>query len=403
MHKQFIYNFLFVIFASVLIFGGLVQTFGGSFYPELSYLNKKNLQFSDLQKFFKQMADKKGALYAFSALKIAKLPPNTDVHLLGHTIGDILYKQKGLDGIKYCTQDFRNSCSHSIVVGLFVERGSSALDDIAEVCRTAPGGTGAYGMCFHGLGHGILAFAGYNMEKAVELCRKAGTEQTGYIETAECVGGVVMEMVAGVHDKSAWEKERGKYLLSTKPLSPCTEPFVPAVAKPNCFLYITPHLWEAAGGDLGNPTDAVFSKSFAYCEQLKGENAVYKELCYGGFGKEFVGLAQSRDIRNIGAMGEAELGLVYKWCNLAGNMFGIKSCVKQAINSLYWGGENELGATIKFCGIVTDEEIKESCFNHVIGSFRFYQRSNPKKLEQSCKNLPEPYNLRCVDPGFIEK
>ncbi len=401
MYKKLFVNILFVLASALLIFGGIVGTSGRIFYPELNYFKNKNLDFSELQKYFKEVANKKGALYAFSLLKIADLPSNTDIHLLGHTVGDILYKQMGVDGIHFCSQDFRNSCSHSIVIGLFVEKGLGALSEIADVCRSAPGGSGAYGMCFHGLGHGILAYTGYDMEKATELCEKTGTKEMGFVETAECVGGVVMEMTAGVHDKDAWIRQKDKYLKMDSPLMPCTESFIPEVSRPNCFLYITPHLWEVAGGDLGNPTEDVFSRSFAYCDKMPAGMSVYKALCYGGFGKEFVGLAQSRDIRDIGSMSDAGLQKVYRWCKLAPNKNAVKSCLDQAINSLYWGGENKTDAVIKFCSF-TDSNDKESCYKHVIGSFRFYQKNNLQNLNDSCAKLPEPYSFKCLDPEFVE-
>ena len=144
---------------------------------EVSDLSGKNLSFEELQKYFKDLADKKGARYAFAVLKVAPLGPNIDLHLLGHTVGDVLYKQEGASGITACNNDFRNACSHSIVVGLFYDKGEKALGPISEACRKAPGGSGAYTMCFHGLGHGILSYTGYDMAKAAEICKKTGTKE----------------------------------------------------------------------------------------------------------------------------------------------------------------------------------------------------------------------------------
>ena len=117
-------------------------------------------------------------------LKRASVPSGTDMHLLGHVVGDILYAQEGLKGIKTCTHDFRNACSHTIVVGLFSEQGEVALPKIAETCYQAPGGSGAYTMCFHGLGHGVLAYTGYDLTKAAQLCQKTGTTGYNYRESA---------------------------------------------------------------------------------------------------------------------------------------------------------------------------------------------------------------------------
>ncbi len=362
-------------------------------YSELSYLNNQNLSFTDLQKFFKGMAQNKGAGYAFDVLKIAQLPQNTDVHLLAHTIGDILYKQQGMDGIKICTQDFRNACSHSVVIGLFIDRGIEALGDIAKVCRNAPGGSGAYGMCFHGLGHGILAFVGYDMTKAVGFCKQIGTKEFNYIETSECVGGVMMEMIGGVHDPIAWARQKDKYLKVDDPLFPCDQEFIPNIAKSNCYDYLTPHLWEVAGADMGNPTSQDFSKSFKYCSRLKGEEFFYKDFCYGGFGKEFVGLVESRDIRKTEQMNTSQLKTIYDWCNLADDNQGTAACIKQVVNSLYWGGENKPQVVVSFCNAIESSNFQNVCFQQVIGSFKYYQRKS--RLFGLCNMLPDSYKEEC--------
>lgn len=397
--KKFV-AILLVFTLFVFLASSLFNKIKGSNFPELSYLKQKDLAFTDIQTFFRDLAKKRGGEYAFNALKVAQVPPNTDIHLLGHAVGDILYKQQGINGIKVCTQDFRNACSHSIVVGLFIDKGVDAINDIANVCRSAPGGMGAYGMCFHGLGHGILAFTGYDMAKAVSLCEKTGTPQYGYIETSECVGGVMMEMISGVHDELAWSKQKDKYLKKDDPLFPCDQSFVPAVAKGNCFSYLTPHLWEAAGGSMDNPTEKDFMASFPFCSRLTGENTIYKESCYGGFGKEFIGLAEARDIRKTEQMTVEQLNKIYGWCTLAGDKFGISACIRQVVNSLYWGGENKPKTVITFCGLVTDPGIQKMCYEHIIGSFRFYQR--PSRMLGLCGTLPSPYDKECRDKRFIE-
>src|SRR5437762_3691731 len=58
--------------------------------------------FDQLKSYFQGLAQKKGARYAYEVLKAAPLGPNIDLHLLGHVVGDELYKQEGLNGITDC-------------------------------------------------------------------------------------------------------------------------------------------------------------------------------------------------------------------------------------------------------------------------------------------------------------
>lgn len=381
----------------VVFFLGIkaLNIFGFRTYSELSYFKNDKLTFTDIESYFKKIAQNKGGLYAFDILRVSDLPPNTDIHLLAHAVGNILYKQRGIQAIRFCTPEFRNACAHTVVIGVLIDRGMSALTEISNICKSAPGGSGAYGMCFHGLGHGVLAYVGYDMSKAIKLCESIGTKEYNYVETSECVGGVVMEMIGGVHDIQAWEAQKGNYFRAGDPLYPCDQDFIPVVAKYNCYNYLTPHLWEVAGTDMGDPTEENFSKSFGYCSKIPKTDISYLEACYGGFGKEFVTLAQARDIRKIEEMTTPQLLSVYKWCSLADNPLGTASCIRQAINSLYWGGENTPNSAIGFCNVIGNPEFQNVCLEHLAGSFKYYNSTSTRRLSKLCKLLPNKYDQAC--------
>ena len=352
------------------------------------------LNFDQLKQYFQDLAKNKGARYAYGILKAAPLGPNIDLHLLGHVVGDELYKQEGLDGITSCNNDFRNACSHSIVVGLFYDKGDGALPEIAQACRKAPGGSGAYTMCFHGLGHGILAYEGYDMEKAAVMCQKTGTKEYAYQEPAQCQSGTVMEIVGGGgHDHEIWASQRPKYLDPKHPTSLCEQAYFPDNAKFFCYEYITPYLFEAAGANLGNPTPADFKIAFTFCASVPTEN---KNNCYSGFGKEFVGIVQSRDIRQdaLVKISDVSLSQVYKWCMLAGDTTGQAACVIDAMNNLYWGGENDPSIALRFCAQVADGYNQKSCYLNLVGSVSYYIKEKSYK-EKFCSQVPDAYQVEC--------
>lgn len=334
-------------------------------YPELKTLQKRDLSFKDLSNYFTEVANEKGAVYAFEVLKQSPMPPNIDLHLLGHIVGDILYKQQGVNGIAYCTQDFRNACSHSIVVGTLLEKGPSSFGEIADLCSQAPGGSGAYTMCYHGLGHGVLAYNEYEFSQAVKMCEKIGEDRV----SVECVGGVVMEMIAGVHDREVWQRKVDKYFKKENPLYPCDSAIVPKFAKGICYTYLTPHLFEVAGMDLGNPDPEKFSAAFVYCEPLVRED---RKACFGGFGKEFVVLAKERDIRAIDKMRDDELMKVVSWCGYAESDDGKADCIKASVQSLFWGGENDPKASIRFCDLAEKAGFGEECFSELILAVKYF-------------------------------
>ena len=381
---------------NVFLLGKWLEVKNGQNFPEQKILAEKN-SYQELRDFFKELAEKKGALYAYNLLRVANLPENTDLHLLGHVVGDVLYQKEGKDGIRICNEDFRNACSHSIVIGLLLYKGEDALVDISKACRKAPGGSGAYTMCFHGLGHGVLAYSDYDLEKAVSLCAKTATKEFGGREQYECIGGTIMEIISGGgHNPKLWEEKSKLYLRKEDPLYPCTSAFMPEEARPLCFVYLTPHLLQVAGADLGNPTPQDYQRAFKYCEGISPNDIQNRDSCFGGFGKEFVVLAKGRDIRKIESLSEDEMRSVYGWCNLSADNNGVKSCIRHAVNSLFWGGENDVLISINFCNSIPLPTHKSECFNHLIGSVNYYiKRSNYRR--SFCSKLPENFVNQCRD------
>lgn len=364
-------------------------------YPELQELQQKGA-LPDPFTFFRDLARKKGGRYAFEILKRAPIPPGTDMHLLGHTVGDELYKQEGAEGIQICTQDFRNACSHSIVVGLFQDKREAALDEISEACRRAPGGKGAYTMCFHGLGHGILAAVGYDLAKAVSICQKTSkTQQDSWSESSQCISGTVMEIVGGgFHNRGLWEKQRKKYLSRAQPLLPCANELIPPDARPLCYSYLTPHLLESSGADLGKPAPQDFERAFLLCDDIPRRETLNRHECYGGFGKEFVVLVKDRDIRTVADMSDVQLSTIYQWCLLGKHREGIDACLFSTLQSLYWGGENDRNTSIQFCRLMPNINQSTICFTHLMGSVAFYINDESYRAA-FCQELPDQYRPDC--------
>jgi hypothetical protein len=279
-------------------------------------------------------------------------------------------------------------------VGLFFDKGQEALAQIADICRRAPGGSGAYTMCFHGLGHGVLAYTGYDLEKTVALCEKTGTPQYNNREPGECVGGAIMEMIGGgFHDKEAWKAERVKYLKKDNPLYPCSSDMIPQNAKYSCYSYLTPHLFESAGGDLSSLGSENYEKAFKFCNKIPLTDTMSRQACFAGFGKEFVVLAKARDTRKINELTEDEMKKVHDWCYLAKVEDGITHCLMGGMASVFWGGENDPKVSIKYCSLLGDSKYRDTCFNVFLGEAFRYMGDQARAI---CPSLPKNYQDKCL-------
>lgn len=386
---------LALVLALGAFLSGALPNFGGQ-YAEAEMIAEGARDFDELSERFQDLSTEKGSVYAFEVLRRASLPPNTDLHLLGHVVGDELYKQENVGGIAHCTPEFRNACSHSIVIGALNEFGGApALEKIRDACKKAPGGSGAYTMCYHGLGHGVFAFYDYDFAPTIELCKKTGSSEYFDREYIECAGGAVMELMGGGgHDKEKWEESRARYLSKENPLTPCSRADIPKEVKSICYTYITPHLFEAAGADLSNPGTEAIAGAFRYCDQISKNEPEFRDSCFSGIGKELPVLAIKRDIRALGSASDAELSQMRSWCEEAPHLDAYGACARSILDSLFWGGENDPRVSIRFCSLASAKEAPD-CWGYL---FQIADQYVPRAKEARsgfCALAPSEWHGEC--------
>ena len=365
-------------------------------FAEAQTIAEDIADFNELKNRFQELSHDTTAVYGFEILRRATLPPHTDVHLLGHAIGEVLYEQRGIDGIADCTQDFRNACSHAIVIGALHEFGEAALPMIKNACAKAPGGSGAYTMCYHGFGHGVFAYFNYDLVETIGFCTRTGTSEYRDRASIECVGGAIMELMGGGgHNHAAWVLAREKYLDPQDPLSPCTDAVVPDSMKSICVLYLTPRLWELAGIDMGQPDPADFQKAFRYCNAIPKDQRELRNACYGGFGKEFYPLVAARDVRDASEYSDAQLATVVEWCGAALVTDGKQACIGDAVASAFWGGEKDSASSLRLCGAAeSDSEMRIGCYEQLAANIEQYTVA-PRR-DELCAQIPEEFRTACL-------
>ncbi len=367
--------------------------------PEAKTIGLGDITFDELSTRFRDLAKDKGGRYAFDVLRHSVLRPGTDMHLIGHEIGNELYNQEGIDGMSICTHEFRNACSHSIVIGYMQENGDGAdvRKAIDDACRKAPGGSGAYAMCYHGLGHGVFAYYGYTYPKTIDFCTKAGTKEENFVQREECIGGSLMELVGGGgHDREKWLESQTRYFKKNDALAPCNTDAIPKSAKPMCYVYLTPHFMEFAGTSFQNFTDESMAKAMDVCDVLPRDTPE-RLSCTGGFGKDIAaGVVGQNDSRLLdkGTYTDAQLKEVERLCMLESDQQDIQTCEVYALSTFFWGGEAEKNLAFRFCGILSNEASKDYCFTDLSKRIAYTLR-DPAKRTERCSLLDEKYRSAC--------
>jgi hypothetical protein len=349
--------------------------------------------------YFAELARTQGGRYAFDVLKRTDIPAAVNVHTVAHAIGDILYSQEGTAGMASCTQDFRNACSHSIVIQTFINDGAKALSKIRSACEYAPGGKGAYAICFHGVGHGLMAYLGYDFKEAVAECARMTGEEpasggTGHRFTdtrEECIGGAVMELVQGSHDAAAQARAVTAYMPLDDPFRPCTDEYVPEDLRTACIVSLTERFFGYAGIGDKTPDPSSYPSAMAACAL----NAKTDErgACYAGFGKEFVFFATELNGGDATRLSDEALRGIWTWCGYAPTIEDASRCASIAVDSLFWAGQNNPRSSVRFCSVAPGEQ-KRACFAGLVENIRHFLEGESKA--DACALLPSEFAARCA-------
>ena len=172
--------------------------------------NLVNLPESQQIEKVKEMANGEGAEKTWQKIKdIFKNQSGSsgNIHDLAHLSGNLLYQQKGFEGLGLCTRDFAFGCYHGFLDEAFSKNLDHLLDAQNACLKLGPDNSGPVASCIHGIGHGIASFySTTDLKKALSSCRKLTTGGEF------CFDGVFMEFV-----RSAPES----FFKKDDPLFPC--------------------------------------------------------------------------------------------------------------------------------------------------------------------------------------
>lgn len=143
-----------------------------------------------------------------------------DAHTMAHVFGEALYAAEGIDGFADCRDDYQHGCVHQFVASAVVDHGLDVVNTLHADCRKLPRDE-AVG-CEHGLGHGLLAYYGYEqagVEQALDECLAITDRPRSY-----CADGALMEYnlreMATLTTKNAFEP---RSYVEAQRMTPCTE------------------------------------------------------------------------------------------------------------------------------------------------------------------------------------
>src|SRR6185369_1537039 len=189
--------------------------------------------------YWKEQIASKGGLNAYRDFsKAIANDAASSQHTQAHAFGALLYEGEGISGLPTCDLQFAMGCYHECLGQAISDQGVSVIDALARECskldRFRQGG------CFHGIGHGIQAWLGYepqDLRRGLELCKTASAPYE--FSSNGCVQGLSMEFYFRTMITSDHAPVRP--LVDNNYLSPCDT--LDRDDKPMCVSWLP--LWWA--------------------------------------------------------------------------------------------------------------------------------------------------------------
>ncbi len=153
---------------------------------------------------------------AVRALREATELTKVRCHDMAHQVGRVSYQLFGVAAFRIAPHECDSGAIHGVLEALFADRGTARLEaDMRTVCS----GINSYRAsdCYHGVGHGIMAWSGYELHESLGICDVL--DEPPHRES--CYAGVFMEN--GVAGSTGLADHQSEYVSAVDPHYPCNE------------------------------------------------------------------------------------------------------------------------------------------------------------------------------------
>lgn len=317
---------------------------------------KKASNLDEQVRWYKKLIERVGPEEAQEQLLRSGLPFDGETHLLNHTVGDYLYKKYGTSGLSKCKDYFLASCYHGFVLNAIAEGGEEQISKIMAECEKM--GNPVVAQCSHAVGHGYLAYLGYeNLNQALLMCSDTADKISPFL-AFNCEDGVFMENIWAVHDGTPSAE---RWIHPDDDNYPCNDPRVEEKYTRACWSNQPALLYQRYRGDI--------KKVGEVCEKI--ENKSNREMCFNGLS------------RQISPVSKNSVQNVFKLCGLLPNDW-VNYCLTTNAISSFSVGDREIPYAI--CEATRNESNQKECYKGLTGVIRAYAR-DINEYEKYCEKI----------------
>lgn len=279
-----------------------------------------------------------GASVAIARLHELEVAGVGDCHQRAHKTGRISYELIQNEAFKEIkTFECHSGYFHGVMEAFFKENGATDLThNLRMICGYDKNAFTAH-QCFHGIGHGLMAWSDYELPETLKYCDLLPEGQ------GSCHSGAFMENVVGAlaldetkkSNVDLKDKHVSKY-LSPDLLYPCNS--VEEKYQGTCYFFQTSRMMQIIGSD--------FAKIAESCGTVPEK---YRYLCFMSMGRDSSGHHQ-QDIEST-----------QKECALISNKEYRINCLTGAEEDLFWDPAGQ-DTAIRFCALLKDVKEKSECY-----------------------------------------
>ncbi|HEY3197275.1 MAG TPA: hypothetical protein VGJ57_04620 [Nitrospirales bacterium] len=286
-----------------------------------------------------------------------------DCHVPAHKAGRFAYSIFSMKTFRAIPGECHAGGFHGAVEAYFKERGAAHLaNDVKVICGSELNAFNTH-QCMHGIGHGLMAAANYELPQALETCNQLKDWQSS------CWTGAFMENIVGGLGAHAGHVGHATKYLNDDPHYPCT--IVDTQYKSSCYFLQASRMVQLFGPNFGRIS--------ATCAQAPAEQ---REICFDSMGREVGGLYRGRPAEAIQACGHAEEG-----------EFRI-DCLTGAVQDTFWDSSGQ-GDAREFCKLLNAKAEKDACYKMIFG--RAPQiLSSQREMQSFCDKVEAEYRRSCL-------
>lgn len=295
-------------------------------------------------------------------LRLGEVETGIDCHGGAHHLGRMAFARYGAAAAAGLSEACQSGMRHGVMEQLFVGRGIANLaEDVDALCPDASDAFGRH-QCFHGVGHGVMAWTAYELEDALGICGRLGDDSG----RRSCYSGVFMENV--VSGLSGAVGQRSTYVDAEDPHYPCNA--LPERYVNDCYWYQTSQMLNVFGQDLERVAEA--------CREAP---AIGRRSCFGSYG------------RDVGSAHRGNPYLVVQYCLLPGSLQHRGDCIDGAARTLFWDATQQ-EAGLALCAEVEEPIVAETCRQAIVNQ----AHAVVADLAPFCAKLPDRWRERCMAP-----